>query len=125
MRVRSLALAALMAVAAPLALQAADMAGYVPVPAPLTCGGLTPLDVYVPPQVAYIVACTVPLPETVWVPPKPASTGLFAHFAKLWNHGQAAAPEGYAYAETREGKLVYLQEWSSDRPPVHLLIVPK
>jgi hypothetical protein len=122
MRVRSLALAAMMAVAAPPALQAADMAGYVP--APSTCGGLNPLDVYVPPQVAYIVACTVPLPETVWVP-KPASHGFFAHFAKLSNHGHAAAPEGYAYAETKEGKLVYLQKWSSDRPPVHLLIVPK
>jgi hypothetical protein len=124
MRVRSIALAALMAVAAPPALQAADMAGYVPVPAPQTCGGLNPVDVYVPPQAAYIVACTVPLPDSVWGAPA-ARGGLFSHFAKLWNHGAPASETVFSGSATREGKLVYLQEWSNDRPPVHFIVVPK
>ena len=140
MRVRSLALAALMAVAAPPALQAADMAGYVP--GPLTCGGLQPVDTYVPPQVAYIVACTIPLPPTI-AEAVPVKHG---HWAKLWSHGHTETPENAVHgvtpigpygpnathdAERYEGKLVYLRGYpeglasTSVRPPVHLLIVPK
>ena len=132
MRVRLPILAALMALAAPSALHAADMSGYYPTPG---CAGLQPVDVYVPPQVAYIVACTIALPERPYVAPV-----KHGHFAKLWNHGDAETPAYAMYEVTPigpygpyathdparyEGKLVYLRQWSADRPPVHFIVVPK
>ena len=132
MRVRSTILATLMVLAAPSALHAADLSGYYPAPG---CAGLQPVDTYVPPQVAYIVACTIPLPERAYVAPVKHGHG---HLAKLWNHGHAGAEEYAAItpigpygphathdAAKYEGKLVYLRQWSADRPPVHFLVVPK
>jgi len=128
MRVRSMILAAVLALGIPAAANAADMAG-VPAWAP-GCGGLQPMDVYVPPQVAYIVACTLPLPDPTVVFGDPPEPGFFGHLAKVFGHG---APDGpvatvdwrYGNPATHEGKLVYLKEWSVDRPPVHFLVVPK
>jgi hypothetical protein len=104
MRLRSVILAAATALAAllaaPAAGLAADMPGYVPAAeAPYaSCGSLHPSNVYVPPQTAYIVACTVALPPTF---------------------GKRANPLWY------EGKLVYFNGWENRRPAVHLLVVPK
>lgn len=96
MRVRTLVLSATLALAAPAAVQAADLAGYIPVPIGPNCSGLQPEAVYVPPQTAYIVACTVAL----------TPTGLFN-------------------PQYNEGKLVYFKEWRPARPPVHMLVVPR
>ena len=143
MRVRSMILAAAMAVAGPSALHAADMAGYLP--GPPTCGGLHPVDTYVPPQVAYIVACTTPLPPRVAVlevaPTKHGHGQLLSDLYDLFltlltlGHGPGTvvsvkAPGPYGPHATHdperyEGKLVYLKAWSADRPPVHFLVVPK
>ena len=111
MRVRSLLIAAALALAAPLAGPvagyAADMpSSYVPPPAPPpaayvpsgACLTLEPSDVYVPPQTAYIVACTVELRQT-------------------WRR--------YANPLWYEGKLVYFNGWSAGRPAVNLLVVPR
>ena len=113
MPIRRLAVAAGLAVAlaAPSAGLAADVpssyvpppVAYVPPPPPDagpsgSCGNLQPSDVYVPPQVAYIVACTVELRPT------------FRHYGN---------PKWY------EGKLVYFDGWANRRPAVHLLAVPR
>jgi hypothetical protein len=135
MRVRSMILAATMALAAPSALHAADMSGYYPVGP--SCANLQPVDTYVPPQVAYIVACTVALPEPVYTPGEHGhGHGLFAMLGHgHGKHGGAEAmtatpigpygPHATHDAARYEGKLVYLQQWSADRPPVHFLVVPK
>lgn len=125
MRVHALIAAAALALAAPMASHAADMAVDIWSP---SCGGLQPVDVYVPPQVAYIVACTVPLPPPTVSYVAPAKHGLFGKHG--WKHGAddgqvAVVDWGYGNPATHEGKLVYLQQWSADRPPVHLLIAPK
>jgi hypothetical protein len=131
MRVRVLVLAVALGLSAPVAVQAADMAGYIPGP---SCAGLEPIDTYVPPQVAYIVACTVPLPpRVVQLDPPKKNHGFFGkHF--FGHHGDEVVavrePGPYGPHATHdparyEGKLVYLKQWSADRPPVHFLVVPK
>ena len=102
MRVRSLLLAAAFALAAPLAANAADMAGgYVPpvayAPGP-GCGGLQPIDFYVPPQQAYIVACSLGV--------RPILT---RRLRVRWV----------------EDKLVYYKGWAPTRPPVDLIAIPR
>ena len=104
MRGRSLILAAATALAAALAAPAAglaaDMPAYVPPDAGPSgaCGSLSPSNVYVPPQTAYIVACNVELQPTL----------------RQWGN-----PLWY------QGKLVYFDGWQNRRPAVHLLVVPK
>src|SRR5690554_6500416 len=90
-------LAAGLAAGLPAAASAADL-GVSFVPGP-SCGGLEPANVYVPPQVAYIVACSAALPDVPLV--AAASHGFWA---SLW--GNEVATPGPA---THEGKLVYLK----------------
>ena len=97
MRVRALIAAAALAFAVPLTAEAADLGTpAVPMASP-NYPGLQPVDVYVPPQTAYIVACKADLAQSFLAPK-----------ASDWD----------AY-------LVYLKEWSADRPPVHMLMVHK
>lgn len=134
MRARTLFAVLALAVSGSLPAAAADLTGYYP--SGPNCSGLQPKDVYVPPQVAYIVACTVALPPPV-VAVKPLSKhGLFAkHFHhKPDVETPVVAEQGWygPYAThdpiRREGKLVYLkghQQTIVERPPVHFLVVPK
>lgn len=145
MSMRALTAAAVLALGLPAAASAADMTAWAPVS---PCAGLQPVDVYVPPQTAYIVACTVPLPPSQPVVAK----GKHAHIARtldeivdaLLFHGHedgAKAPGpygpesthagGWGNAVMQEGKLVYLGGYPNAaaeaalRPPVHFLVVPK
>lgn len=145
MPMRALTAAAVLALGLPAAASAADMTAWAPVS---PCSGLQPADVYVPPQTAYIVACTVPLPP---VEPR-AVSAKHAHIAKhldeivdlflFHGHEQVANPPGpygpesthaggWGNAVMREGKLVYLGGYpnaaaeAAVRPPVHFLVVPK
>ena len=136
MRARFLFAAAALALAAPVPVEAADLSGYYPVGP--NCSGLQPTDVYVPPQVAYIVACTValPSPPVVAVEVAPAKHG---HWSKPHGHHSPSAnpvvaeagwygPHATHDASRYEGKLVYLkghQQVLFERPPVHFLVVPK
>ena len=134
MRARPLLAAAAFAIAAPLAVHAADMSGYYPVGP--NCSGLQPLDVYVPPQVAYIVACTIALPPRVVLVP-PAKHGHWSkHGGGHWAAKEVVVtqqeglygPHATHDAVRYEGKLLYLKGHTQsvfDRPPVHFLVVPK
>jgi hypothetical protein len=122
----SFLIAAALLLAAPSLAQAADMAG--PVAWSPNCSGLEPVDVYVPPQTAYIVACTVGLPEPTTTFREP-SKSFFAHVGRLLGYGSdqpyAVVDWRYGNPATHEAKLVYLRQWSADRPPVHLIVAPK
>jgi hypothetical protein len=122
MRARLLIAAAAL-IAAPSLASAADMAIQTWSP---NCAGLAPVDEYVPPQTAYIVACTVELPPPTVIIGKPVGhgfhDGLFGHGSK---DAVATVDWGYGNPATHEAKLVYLQKWSRDRPPVHMLIAPR
>ena len=144
MPMRALTAAAVLALGLPAAASAADMAAWAPVS---PCSGLQPVDVYVPPQTAYIVACTVPvLPLPAKAPHKYDHIGktLDEIVDALLFHGKEGpgnppgyyGPEathdgGWGKANMIEGKLVYLGGYpnaaaeAAVRPPVHFLVVPK